>query len=197
MIKFSGVIPGGYTGKNGLMLTVTFRGIKEGEGKISFLKDSQTLLNDGVGTKAVLSVTDLKILISSSPDSQFQIPDSIFQDTESPETFRPEIASDQNIFDGKWFLVFATQDKGSGIDHYEVCEGKEPCVAAESPYLLKNQKLDKKITVKAIDKKDNERTAVIYPKWFIRYELYILLCIIIAAIILFYYLWRRRSKRNA
>ena len=29
---------------------------------------------------------------------------------------------DPNVFDGKWFLVFAALDKGSGIDHYEVME---------------------------------------------------------------------------
>jgi len=59
--------------------------------------------------------------------------------------------------DGKYFLVFSTQDKGSGVDHYEVREGRFGGFSeVSSPYILKYQSLDKKIFVKAIDKFGNE-----------------------------------------
>lgn len=75
----------------------------------------------------------------------------------TPKMWINKMFSDPAIFDGKYFLVFATQDKGSGISHYEVCEGgKRKCAIAESPYLLQNQKLNQKIFVKAVDKNGNE-----------------------------------------
>ena len=87
------------------------------------------------------------------------------------------IVSDPTIFGGKHFLVFATQDKGSGIDHYEVREVWWGWFRiAESPYLLQNQRLDTKITLKAIDKNGNERTstvkAVYSMKWYEHYSLW-------------------------
>ena len=61
--------------------------------------------------------------------------------------------------------MFATQDKISGVDIYKVREGSWGFYKqAESPYLLKYQKLDKKIYVKAIDKGGNERIVVLNPQ---------------------------------
>ena len=82
------------------------------------------------------------------------------KDTESPENFIPVISNDPNVFDGKFFLVFATQDKGSGIDRYEVREGESGSFfSAQSPYRIKDQSLGVKIFVKAIDKNGNEKIA--------------------------------------
>ena len=61
-------------------------------------------------------------------------------------------------------MVFGFCDarQGLGIARYEVCEGsKRKCALAESPYLLKNQKLNKNIFIKAVDKNGNERIAMI------------------------------------
>ena len=43
-------------------------------------------------------------------------------------------------------------------------EAKRKCAPAESPYLLKNQKLNKNIFIKAVDKNGNERVAVLLPQ---------------------------------
>jgi hypothetical protein len=221
IIRFSGIIPGGYTGENGLLLIIKFRSIKEGEGEISFVGDSQILLNDGLGTKADLKSQNLKILISESPNSKFQIPNSKFSDIELPESFMPEITRDSNIFDGKWFLVFATQDKGSGIDHYEILETRSNIKAilinkkiflnyfkkqwkfGESPYIINDQKLQSYIFVKAIDKAGNERIVKINPQnplpWYKNLENWI---IIIVLLLFVYVVWRvvkrqeTRSKRQ-
>ena len=75
---------------------------------------------------------------------------------------------------GKSFLVFDAQDKGSGIDHYEVLEKpqsqsiftlpffkKEQWVSGQSPYLLQDQKLQSLILVKAFDRANNTMVATL------------------------------------
>ena len=55
-IAFSGITPGGYRGSQGLLLTLIFVSKKEGGGVIE-LQNAKTLLNDGNGTEAALSIT--------------------------------------------------------------------------------------------------------------------------------------------
>src|SRR5207247_2300689 len=123
-------------------------------------------------------------------------------DTVPPEPFEPQISRNPNIFNGKYFLSFAAQDKGSGIDHYEVCEdigyriqdlGKiiarflniksyslNSCfVTAESPYQLQDQTLKSVIFVKAIDKAGNERIVKVNTKnalaWYENYFIWLII----------------------
>ncbi|MBZ9569795.1 hypothetical protein KJA16_02635 [Patescibacteria group bacterium] len=84
-------------------------------------------------------------------------------DVTSPEEFRAEIGQDPLMFEGKYFLSSATIDKTSGIDYYEVKEGKRNFKRAKSPYLLGDQSLRSKILVKAVDKAGNERVSEITP----------------------------------
>ena len=176
-IAFSGIVPGGYNDSRGLIFSITFLAKKEGGGAIEF-SGVKALRNDGQGTEAPLTISNFKFLISNPP-----------------EEFTPQIAADPAIFDGKWFLVFATQDKGSGIDHYEVCEGKRKCVAAESPYLLQNQDLDEGIVVKAVDKSGNERAVTIPAQksraW---YKDYVIVAILIIAAIA-YLIWKKKYPK--
>jgi len=37
------------------------------------------------------------------------------KDIEPPEDFTPAVVQNSTMFDGKYFLVFAAQDKGSGL----------------------------------------------------------------------------------
>jgi len=195
-IAFSGIIPGGYNDSRGLIFSITFLAKKEGNGAIKF-GEVKALRNDGQGTEADVKISNFQFLISKQiPISEIPMPE--IKDNEPPEEFAPQIASDPTIFEGKWFLVFATQDKGSGIDHYEVCEGKSKCIAAESPYLLQNQDLDEEIIVKAVDKSGNERVATI-PARFARpwYKDYAILAILIIAALVYLIwkiLWKKRRK---
>jgi len=88
-------------------------------------------------------------------------------DTMPPENFAPEISKDPSIFSGNYFLSFTAQDKTSGIDHFEVREHlkagtilspkeKSEWIKIASPYLLRDQKLQSLIEVKAVDKAGNE-----------------------------------------
>lgn len=157
-LTFSGITPGGFQTANGKVFSAVFRAKKQGSGALT-LHDVKTLLNDGKGTEVVHHTLPFDFSISASIRV---VPLMVPKDIDPPEAFSLQIARDPNIFEGKWFLVFATQDKGSGIDRYEVCEGdRTRCVKAESPHVLENQKLDQEIFVNAVDKDGNARVAAL------------------------------------
>lgn len=200
-IYFSGIIPGGFQGANGQLLKIIL--ITQNTGEASFeTSEAKVLLNDGKGTEAKLNLNNFKFNIAEVGLSQeigLQA-----KDTEPPELFSPQIASDSDTFGGKYFLVFATQDKGSGVDYYAIHEStrtKESAriatnewVAAESPYLLKDQKLQSYIYVKAVDKAGNERFSEIPPQnpaiW---YEnlIYAIIILTLLMVIAAYIFWRK------
>jgi len=196
ILTFSGITPGGFEGEKGRLLVIKFKAEKEGLAVLSFdKKKTKVYLHTANGTEDSLVLEKIQLpVVKGKENIPVEIPDN-----DPPEWFSPEISQDPNMFDGKYFLVFATQDKGSGIDHYEVCEGsKTRCATAESPYLLQNQKLNQKIFVKAIDKSGNERMATIEPRYPLKwYEFWWIWGIIILVIIaLVYYVVEKNKKRN-
>ncbi len=159
ILTFSGIAPGGFSGPNNPILTISLQVKQSGEAVLS-VKGMRVLQNDGHGTTASTTVSDLTFSIQEGVATTPH--ESLAADTDPPEIFTPVIASSSVLFEGRNFLVFATNDKGSGIDHYEVREGKWGWFTkAQSPYLLKYQMLDKDIFVKAIDTAGNERIAVL------------------------------------
>lgn len=106
-------------------------------------------------------------------------------DTTIPEPFELKTGKDPLVFEGKYFLSFAAQDKMSGIDYYEVKEGKGDWKKAVSPYLLEDQSLAKKIIVRAYDKAGNYQESEIKPPSKITWEdvLVIILVLIGAGVI--------------
>jgi hypothetical protein len=179
LISFIGGIPGGFCGplsgepeKPNLLGRIIFRvretNIKlenKSEAKLKFLEDSQVLLNDGFGTQAKLTLKEAVFTILPEkleiPKEEWQ--EELAKDDIPPEPFEIKISQDPSIFGGKYFIVFSTTDKQTGIDHYEVKEGKRNWKRAESPYLLEDQSLKSKILVKAVDKAGNERIAEYVP----------------------------------
>ena len=210
LINFSGIVPGGYSGrltgdpgKSNLLGKAIFT-IKKQEKEntiINFLSTSQVLLNDGKGTKANLTFTPLEIKISPqevvfNPLNEWEKAKE--EDKIPPEEFKPEIVK----IDNQYFLVFNSQDKQSGIDHYEVATLKQTLLGqlvpvgnfekGESPYPLNEADLNKIIEIKAIDKAGNERivnlNSQIQIKWYKNYWLW---GIILLGIISGYILWKR------
>ncbi len=181
-ISFSGITPGGLFGDKNALFEVVFSAGKIGSGSISF-DGIKILKNDGEGTVADVKISSSRFAISEqAPESGSQV--SEIRDTEIPESFSPVIGRDPEIFDGKYFLAFTAQDKGSGINHYEVREGLwGEYVSATSPYILENQSLNRKIYVKAIDEAGNERIVTFIPDQWKLYRKYILLGIILVAFI--------------
>ncbi|MDO8493136.1 MAG: cohesin domain-containing protein [bacterium] len=188
-VIFQGVIPGGYQGAKGLLLTLNFEVISRGSGTVTFEKTTQALLNDGRGTSAALKFDELSI----DTAGDLKTNSSNIEDETAPEDFLPIISRDPNLLDNKHFLVFATQDKGSGVDHYEVSEDRgifkpkpDNWIVAGSPFVLRDQDLKSWIFVMAVDKNGNEKIAFLSPSNIPFYQQSIF--VVITCIILFFLL---------
>ena len=178
-IVFSGITPGGFQGllspyyeggRSGKLFSLVFKAREPGSDLIR-ANQIKILLNDGEGSPVPVSAKNILINVRNIEVSS-TIP--AITDINPPEAFQPEVVKDSNVLDGKWFLVFSTVDKGSGIDHYEVSEKKSTPVTnydnlnwekVESPYLLSDQALQSYIYVKAVDKIGNMRVQMIPPRY--------------------------------
>ncbi|MEK7503537.1 MAG: cohesin domain-containing protein, partial [Patescibacteria group bacterium] len=210
LISFSGGSAGGYCGKipgdpgeSNILGKIIFsaRGGSAfgGKAKVEFLETSQVLLNDGLGTSAKLSSkgSTLTILpgVSSTPKQEWQ--EELAKDSTPPEIFKIEINQVSSAFNGKYFIIFFTTDRQTGLDYYEVKEGERDWVKTAGPYVLKDQGLRSIIKVRAVDKAGNHITVEQLPqnkplpyKYFIAVAVLIL---IIGGIILFFV---RRNRLN-
>lgn len=203
--SFSGIIPNGYKGAGRELLTLDFVAQKSGIAQLE-AGDLQILLNDGQGTPDSVSSTPRTLAISRTTTATSTSPE-VTEDHTPPVPFTIERAQDPNLFDGKWFISFVTQDKESGIDHYEVREQKsgQPASAwttATSPYLLQDQSRNSQVEVKALDKNGNEQLAtlaspssVTAPRstWSAKVLSFVLIlvCAFIASIF-----WKKHVKRS-
>ncbi|MCK5027741.1 MAG: hypothetical protein KAS07_04955 [Candidatus Pacebacteria bacterium] len=171
-IFYAGIVPGGYRGevsprwqgyRPGKVMKIVFEVHKSGEAWIQVNRESVVLLHDGSGTEAQLTVKDIALTVSGGVEAFF--PNVVdWNDAVEPEPFVPiVIRNPDRRFGGKYYLIFETTDKLSGIHHYEVREGEGGFVPTISPYLLENQKRNVEISVKAVDKAGNERMETIDP----------------------------------
>ena len=95
-------------------------------------------------------------------------------------------------------MSFTTQDKGSGIERYEIQERRKPTIdnrswiVAESPYVLNDQVLHSFIDIRAVDKAGNVRVATVPPKYPLAwYQNYKILGIILGVLSMLIVAWRR------
>lgn len=191
-ISFAGGIPGGYCGRiagdprlTNIVAEIVFRspGFAVGAGKspsaqVWIDEVSQVLIHDGFGTPANVRTEGATLTLLDTPGTA--IDDSwtarVREDTTAPSDFAITLTREENAFDGKYFITFNSQDKQSGIDHYEVMEepiadlyafswgrADAPWVRSESPYVLVDQTLNSTIRVKVIDKAGNSTIAVLVP----------------------------------
>ena len=192
-VTFAGGITGGYCGRaagdpslTNIIADIVFQspgfaiggGVASENPHISVTDASSVLLNDGLGTETILRTQDAIVTLSDTPGSERSDTwrERVLEDTVFPSDFIITLAQDATAFSGSYFITWNTQDKQSGIDHYEVMEepledfyafrwgrADAPWVVAESPYVLKDQTLNSTIRVKAIDKAGNETIAVLVP----------------------------------
>lgn len=159
-IMLSGITPGGFSGEAVPIISLYFKAKALGQGKID-ITDKEILLHDGAGTQAETQIENLHLAVVAGPS----VVSVQLVDDELPEAFTPEIVRDPDLFGGAPSLIFATEDKGSGLDYMAVKEGWfGSYIQTESPYQLQYQNLDKKIYVKAVDKNGNTRVAILYPQ---------------------------------
>jgi len=221
LISFAGGIPGGYGGKipgdpgvSNLLGKIIFK-VKDFTeddflqiDRIDFLESSQVLLNDSKGTSAKLETKGITFEITQFkpmqiPKSEWQ--EQLSEDKISPEPFIIEVRKNKALFGGKYFLIFSTVDKHTGLDYFVVSEsreGEEDWREGESPYLLEDQELQSIIKVKAVDKAGNERIVeIIPPKPLVSEEKktsswWILILIILIIFIIFWIFKKLKRKKR-
>jgi hypothetical protein len=155
-INLAGVVPGGYDGPSGSLVSFILTPIASGEGDIG-IATATVLANDGNGSALPVTLTRMNISVGSSIYTGSSTAEQY--SGIAPELFTPVVTSDPNVFNGAFFLVFSAIDKGSGIDHYEVLETPTnpssrvtpSWQAAVSPYLLQDQSLSSNIYVRAVN----------------------------------------------
>lgn len=210
-IKFSGGITGGFNGDKGFLFGIQFPPRDGGNVSpaITF-SNVKAYLNDGLATPATVTTKTFSIrqgaVESDLDDDLLALQQAAQNDNIPPEVFSPQVSQDPNVFDGKWFITFNTQDKQSGIDHYQVQESLSGKIdpgkwkTASSPYLLQDQSLHSYIFVLASDKQGNERVIKVAPRnpipIYKRYQVPIIVIIIIVALSLVYKYLKPNVKRK-
>ena len=181
---FSGIIPGGYVGEKGLLFSATLTPKKVGSGELQ-IKDS-LILHAGQELKISPALVN-KFSISAKLTTPTK---EVIVDDEPPEDFIPEIS----IEGGNTLVLFATQDKGSGISHYEVKEGNLDFIRTESPYQIKRED-SRELYVKAVDLQGNEiikKLILASAPWYVKIKNWLF---VIFAICFVYIVWRIIQRR--
>ncbi len=194
-IRFAGVTPGGFGGGNGELFAVVFSARLQGEANFS-LSGTRALLNDGKGSPTTLRLYAAPLSIAARGNGASVAPMDL--DHTEPESFVPSLGSDPSLFDGKWFVAFATQDKESGVDHYEVAERvgfrfplfqKLDWRNATSPFVLSDQSQSSYIYVKAVDRSGNSvitRLSPVHAPFYFSDITLVAILLVLIGTILFY-----------
>lgn len=172
-ILFSGITPGGLQGVQKYLFSVVFEAVNIGMTDLQ-MGNVLVLKNDGLGTEAEVTIKEATVNVAKG---DIKIIEKIVDDMYQPESFVPVITRDPALFDNMWFVVFSTQDKNSGISHYEIKEYRHgfskifsPWKKIENPHLLSDQELKSTVLVKAVDNSGNERIEEVVPfnklKWY-------------------------------
>lgn len=193
-ITFAGGIPNGYCGRvqgdpgfTNVIADIIFRspGLQIGStpggntAQIDFAPETTVYLNDGQGTKAPLLTlgSTLTLEPNAGPGIVDVWREEVQQDELPPEEFSITLEKDALAFSGKYYIIFSTTDKQTGVSHYEVMEEPSsefskftwggtdaPWVRETSPYTLKDQSLNSTIRVRAFDKAGNQYVATLVPE---------------------------------
>jgi hypothetical protein len=193
-IFFSGATPGGLSGGDNHLFSVVFTA--KAEGVFVVAPESATLyMHDGKGTPLQARLHATRISVNGYEGNQR----ILLNDNQPPEDFTPHVSMSPDLFDGKYVLHFATQDKGSGISHYEIKEGVLGWYKkAESPYLLKHQTLQRTIYVRAYDDAGNVRTVILSAPHAQSFRLYwlVIFSFFFVCVVLLTILWKKYSASH-
>lgn len=166
VVSFSGGIPGGYCGRvqgdpslSNVLGRIAFTVIGTSDkAQIDVGDRSRLYAHDGLGSELDPEKGPASFTLLSEPQlSENEWIAEVKGDTVPPEAFAVEVHSTRGVFSGRYYLVFTTTDKQSGIDHYELYE-RGAWRTITSPHELRFKSLED-IRVKAIDKAGNERLA--------------------------------------
>lgn len=180
-VTISGIIVGGFDGVRrafehdlGTGVLVDLHLFPQQIGELTI--DAHTIqlfANDGEGTPVEVVARPLRLsVVPLTAKNTGALNDAHQGDTTPPAPFTPLVSRNEGLFDNQWFVVFSTQDTGSGIDYYEIAEERGvPSTPerydtldwsrAESPMVLSDQRRRSTIYIKAIDNAGNRRIEVV------------------------------------
>lgn len=163
-LTLSGLMPGGFSGHEGRILLIDVEAQLAAAGTFSVDNvRSHILLNSPTAEEAKLDSASVTVEARDDLENL----DNELRDGFPPEDFTPELlpipGNEQNRM-----LVFATQDKHSGVLQYEVRERNillpwrnGTWKIATSPYELSQSGLTTRFDVRATDKEGNSRIATV------------------------------------
>ncbi len=199
-ISFEGITPGGFSGDSGALFSVLFKAKESGVANVS-LGNIEVLRNDGAGSKEPVTAETLALNIEPKSSGGYSEP----ADLTAPESFTVYLGNDTQLFGGKYYLVFATVDKNSGIDHYEVAESRVPSFLSSffalswstttSPYIFADQNLTSTVYIKAVDRAGNEQFSICPPSHLFTIYEDIAILVILITVVLLWKNWRNRRPR--
>lgn len=165
VVRFSGGVPGGYCGRipgdpviSNVLGKIIFTVIAAPAPSAEIMpsSNSSVYLNDGEGTKSSLEVQGAVITLSPTPmGGENPWLQEVGADDIPPDPFALEVQSTRGLFAGRYYIVFSTVDKQSGLSHYELYE-RGAWKRVTSPHQLRDQSPET-ISLRAIDKAGNER----------------------------------------
>ncbi len=209
-LLFSGIIPRGVV-TGGEVVTVVFTAHKEGGTHVA--GTGIAYKNDGKATPVILAPVELPILAKKDGVTSEAI---LPNDNVPPQITRLDIAQNEAMFEGAYFIVFAAKDAESGVDHFELLEtstkipsGKEneafSWKVVTSPALLMDQTLKSYVYLKVVDRNGNssikelETRADLSPQkvnsWF-SYLLTLGILIVSVFGVLFFFYHRRQGTSH-
>lgn len=208
-IEFEGMIPGGFSGNDGNMLTLAINTsnptVGDGSSVVIKLVESEGYKNDGLATKAIFEIPAQKSEIQISKYIPKTIINERIDDKTPPDFFSTEFARHDEVYDGKYFISFHTTDLQSGIKQYEILEvprgdsGTRPKLdnnweISKSPYILKDQSLGSDVYVKAVDKAGNFIVVktILPEKQVIPSRSYVIIVIVLVCLVGVMIYYRRR-----
>ncbi len=196
-ITFAGGSPGGFVSSDAILFNVVLKLQTTGQIALS-PSNIAVYLNDGKGTRDVVSVRDLIIDVLPQRSGAVAIDDwaqIVSDDTTAPQPFEIYAGQDDSVYDGKKFLSFSTTDAQSGISYYEVLEGDLPPTRSSDTYVLQEQSNPVKVTVIAYDAAGNARKSVYDPApHALAYPLVLVFVGILGFIMLLIVLAKKRRK---
>lgn len=188
-VTFAGGVSNGYCGRvqgdpqlTNVVAEIIFRadpGYEENDVYlVQFSELTKGYLNDGFGTPVAVALDTAEVSVNreyiDGEDDEWLR--RVEADVDAPKEFSITLTQDDSAFAGKYFITFNTNDKQTGISHYEVIEepiedinvfgwgaATAPWIRATSPYRLQDQSLNSIIRVKAVDKAGNEYIATLVP----------------------------------
>jgi len=207
VIELAGIVPGGFNGSSGPITSLVFDPIATGIATLD-VATATAFRNDGMGSSIPVTLSGIAAIIAVPASGTSPVPPA--NSLIVPNSFTPHITSDPSIFDGKYFMVFNTTDKGSGIDHYEVLEvstgvGAESAsawVVARSPYVLQDQGLSSDVYVRAVDHAGNFIVVEVPARFpnIIPRSVFVALAVaraIVIAVVVLFLIWFVRRKRKS